>query len=257
MFLSRPSSLPRSRRGWKAIFLIALLVVLLIVSTIGFLTYYYYQKIITGELAGNLKGGFTAAQLSLPAEPKEKLALSASNSPSFGPVKSPLQIVEFADFGCAYSQEAAFILRELMVKYPDKFYFVFRDFPLGGSLEDASFRAAEAARCADKQARQNLAAEEENLGGQGKFWAMHDKIFQNQEHLTDLDLKMYALQSGLDMAKFNTCFDNHQTQEAVEIDAADGKAAGVRGTPTFFINGIKVEGALPKEAWEKVIASIK
>lgn len=216
--------------------------VLLLIFTLAFQISFYYKKIKLGELVvGSGSAGFTKGHLAPPARPKEELALSAQDDPSFGPKDSPLQIIEFADFGCTHSKEFSFSIRELMAKYPDKFNYIFRDFPLNG-VDDNSFQAAQAADCAQEQ---------------GKFWAMHDKLFQNQDKLSNLDLKLYALQSGLDMTKFNSCLDNQKYKEEVEIDLADGQAAGVTGTPTFFINGVKVEGAIPKEALEKIILGAK
>jgi protein-disulfide isomerase len=190
-------------------------------------------------VVGNYQGRLTQGRFIPPERPKEKLALSAEDDPSFGPKEAPIQIIEFSDFECPYSRDFAFSLRELMIKYPNRFNFIFRDFPLV-EIHPNSFRAAEAANCAAEQ---------------GKFWPMHDKLFQNQERLSDLDLKLYALQIGLDMVKFNQCFDGHKYKEEIEIDLADGKAAGVIGTPTFFINGVKVEGVIPKEGLEKIILS--
>ncbi|MDP3245310.1 MAG: thioredoxin domain-containing protein [bacterium] len=230
------------KTGWGVMLLAIIALVLLLFFTMAFQVSFYYQKIKLGELAIGTGGShFTKGRLTSPARPKEKLALSAEDDPSFGSKDSSLQIIEFADFGCAYSKEFSFTIRELMVKYPDKFNYIFRDFPLNGA-GDSSFHAAQAADCA---------AEQE------KFWPMHDKIFQNQDKLSDLDLKLYALQSGLDMAKFNSCFDNQKYKEEVEIDLADGQAAGVTGTPTFFINGVKVEGVIAKDALEKIILNAK
>ncbi len=83
---------------------------------------------------------------------------------------------------------------------------------------------------------------------------MHDKLFQNGEQLSDLDIKTYALEIGLNIVKFNDCFDKQKYKEEVEGDRADGIAAGVVGTPTFFINGQKVEGAIPMPVWEQIIS---
>lgn len=216
-------------------------VLLLIAAYLGFQVFYQFKKVGVAELANQYQSRFTAGQFRPPEKPREALALSASDDPSFGPASAPVRIIEFADFVCPFSRDFSYGLRELMAKYPDRFNIIIRDFPLG-EIHPRGFAASEAAACA---------------GEQEKFWQMHDKLFQNQERLSDLDMKLYALQIGLDMARFNACVDGRRYREEIEIDIADGKAAGVVGTPTFFINGVKVEGAIPKEVLEKIILSAK
>ncbi len=216
-------------------------VALLILLYLGFHIFYQFKKVGISELASQYQSRFTPGRFRPPEKPREALALSVSDDPSFGPKNASVQIIEFVDFACPFSRDFSYGLRELMAKYPDRFNFIIRDFPLG-EIHPRGFVASEAAACADEQ---------------GKFWQMHDKLFQNQERLSDLDLKLYALQAGLDMAQFNTCFDGRRYREEIEIDIADGKAAGVVGTPTFFINGVKVEGAIPKDVLEKIILSAK
>ena len=86
---------------------------------------------------------------------------------------------------------------------------------------------------------------------------MHDKLYQNQDRLTDLDIKVYALEVGLDITKFNKCFEGRKYKDEIEVDRADGIAAGVTGTPTFFINGKKIAGAIPMQLWEEILARVK
>ena len=85
---------------------------------------------------------------------------------------------------------------------------------------------------------------------------MHDKLFQNAGRLSDLDLKLYALEIGLDITKFNECFDNGKYKDEIAVDRADGVASGVQGTPTFFINGKRVAGAIPMPLWEQIVGRV-
>jgi protein-disulfide isomerase len=88
---------------------------------------------------------------------------------------------------------------------------------------------------------------------QGKFWEMHDLLFANQQKLERADLEGYAQQIGLDMGKFKGALDSGKEKARIAKDAQDGTAAGASGTPTFFINGTKLVGAQPIDAFKKVI----
>jgi protein-disulfide isomerase len=98
--------------------------------------------------------------------------------------------------------------------------------------------AAEAAGCAEAQ---------------GKYWQMHDRLFGLRGKLARADLDEAARQAGLDAAAFRTCMDSHERWPEIERDLLDGAAAGVRGTPTFFIGGEPIEGVIPRETFERII----
>ena len=93
-------------------------------------------------------------------------------------------------------------------------------------------------------------------GAQGKFWEMHDKLFANQKQLGIDNIKIYAQELGLDMGKFNADMDSHKYKKEVDGDMKLARGAGVRGTPTFFINGKKLVGAKPLNDFKKVIDAI-
>jgi len=101
-----------------------------------------------------------------------------------------------------------------------------------------SGKAAEAGACAQDQ---------------GKFWELHDKMFSNQGKLAVDDLKGYAKSVGMDASKFDKCLDSGEKKALVEEDMKAGSAAGVNGTPAFFINGRVISGAQPFEAFKKII----
>ena len=156
-----------------------------------------------------------------------------------GSLDAPVTIVEFSDFECPfcgkYIQET---YPSIVSEYIDtgKVKYVFRDFPL--SFHKNAQKAGEAAECA---------------GEQGKYWEMHDILFENQDALDVETLKMYAVSLGLDTDKFNTCLDSGAMEEEVKADMADGQKYGVSGTPAFFINGKMISGAQPFEAFKKEI----
>ena len=98
--------------------------------------------------------------------------------------------------------------------------------------------AAEAAQCANEQ---------------GKFWEYHDKVFANQQALTDDDLKKYATDLGLNVETFNTCYSSGKYRADVDKDFSEGQKIGVTGTPAFFVNGRFLSGAQPFEAFKAMI----
>ena len=106
-----------------------------------------------------------------------------------------------------------------------------RDFPLN-AIHPHAQKAAEATECADDQ---------------GKFWEYHDAVFANQSAIDVESLKGYAAQLDLDTGAFDDCLDEGKQSSEVEKDAEDGRAAGVSGTPAFFVNGELVSGAIPFE----------
>ncbi|MBI2552057.1 DsbA family protein [Candidatus Uhrbacteria bacterium] len=232
---------PWYKKGWGILLIAGLLILFGGLTYIGVKTVEYYGKIRIGEIPPEVRAKITYGNIQPPSDPKENLAYDAKDDPAFGNPAAPLQIVEFADFECPYSRDESAIVRELQARFPEKIYFIYRDFPLE-DIHPHAFRASEAANCAQDQ---------------GKFWAMHDKLYQNAQRLSDLDLKTYALEIGLNIVKFNACFDSRKYKEEIEGDRADGIAAGVVGTPTFFINGQKVEGAIPMPVWEQIISRAK
>lgn len=207
---------------------------------VGGLTLRYYRDIQLG-IPSEIQGKITYGATPEPRDTKETLAYQIADDPALGEPQAPLRIVEFADFECPFSREESFVIREIAARFPDKVRFVYRDFPLD-EIHPRAFAAAEAANCAKDQE---------------KFWAMHDKLYQNSERLTDLDIKTYALEIGLNIVEFNKCFDGRKYKDEIEADRADGVAAGVIGTPTFFINGKKVAGAIPLELWEQLIGRVR
>lgn len=156
-----------------------------------------------------------------------------------GSANAPITIVEFSDFQCPYCArfyEATYA--ELKTNYIDtgKVKVVFKQFPL--SFHQYAQKAAEASECASDQ---------------GKFWEMHDKLFENQDALDVASLKGYAKGLGLNTADFNSCLDDGKKTVRVQAEFQQGVSAGVRGTPSFVINGKLLVGAQPYEAFQQII----
>ncbi len=159
------------------------------------------------------------------------------DDPTLGSKDATLTIVEFADFGCPYSKEVSDVVRRLAVLYGSNVRFIYRDFPLVDLHPDAEI-AAEAGACANDQ---------------HQFWSYHDKLFQHQDDLSVGALRTYAEQVGLNMNEYDECMRSQLFGKEVANDLADGLQAGVIGTPTFFFNGTKIEGAIPEDIFDSVI----
>jgi protein-disulfide isomerase len=162
--------------------------------------------------------------------------VSSDDDPFLGPQNAPVTIVEFSDFQCPYCRRVQPTLKRLMETYEGKIKWVFRDFPLR-NIHPQAQKAAEAAQCAAEQQ---------------KFWPYHDKLFAAAELQVD-DLKRYAKELGLNTTQFDTCLDTSKYDKEIEADMQDGQNAGVSATPSFFINGQALSGAVPYERFQELI----
>jgi protein-disulfide isomerase len=140
-----------------------------------------------------------------------------------GPADAPLTLVEYGDYECPYCGAAYPIVKEVQDRMGERLRFVFRNFPITTSHPHAQ-EAAEAAEAA---------------AAQGRFWPMHDLLFENQKNLGDRDLRAYAEQLGLDLELFDEELAGHVHAERVHKDFVSGVRSGVNGTPTFYINGVR------------------
>jgi protein-disulfide isomerase len=147
--------------------------------------------------------------------------------PSKGLATAPITVVEFSDYECPYCQRQEDSLKQLLQAYPSQVRLVVRDFPL--DMHPDARRAARAAVCADQQ---------------GRFWEMHDRMFQDPRGLDDEGLLRSAKELGLDVARFEKCTQAPETEQAVAQSQRDGEEAGVDGTPALFMNGRPLTGAV-------------
>jgi protein-disulfide isomerase len=134
---------------------------------------------------------------------------------------APVTIVEYGDFECPNCKQAAPAVKLLLERFASRIRFVFRHFPLE-EVHPHALAAAEAAECA---------------GGQGKFWEMHDLLFENQGHLKLNQLQGYAERLELDMARYIGEMDDHVYLQRIREHMEGARRSGVRGTPAFFVNG--------------------
>ena len=152
--------------------------------------------------------------------------VEGGSDPRLGSETAPVQIVEFADYECPYCQKVNADIKKVKDQFGDQVSVVFKDFPL--PMHPLAARAAEAARCA---------------GVQGKFWEFHDSLFETKK-LQIPDLKLQARALKLDGDRFDKCLDAGEQIPAVKKDAQEGTKLGLQGTPSFFINGHFMSGAI-------------
>jgi|WetSurMetagenome_2_1015567.scaffolds.fasta_scaffold02883_6 protein-disulfide isomerase len=156
----------------------------------------------------------------IPTTPPQNAILDLGNSPFQGKSDAALILVEFSDYQCPfcarYARETAPLIKKEYIE-TGKIKHVYVDFPLE-SIHPLAFKAAEAANCA---------------GEQGKYWEMHSRLFANQQKLEPWTA--HALAIGLDVSRFEACLNDAHQAEAVRLNLAEGKKAGVGGTPTFFL----------------------
>ena len=146
--------------------------------------------------------------------------IDTAGAPFKGQEKAPVVVVVFSDFQCPYCARVSPLLDEVLKQYPKDVKVVHKNFPL--QSHQFSLPAAIAALAAHRQ---------------GKFWEMHDKIFENYNALSDEKFSEFAKALGLDMDKFTKDSKAPQTRKQVQLDLQDGIKAEVRGTPTIFVNG--------------------
>lgn len=152
-----------------------------------------------------------------------------------GPKTAKVTLVEFADYECPYCQKVAADVKKLAADFGDKVAFTYKDFPL--PMHSRAEKAAEATRCASKQ---------------NKYWEFHDELFHSKE--LDVDqLKAQARALQLDPIQFDKCLDSGAEAAAVEKDRKEGVRLGITGTPSFFINGHYLSGALDYAALRQIV----
>lgn len=189
------------------------------------------QENFFGELRTNAKARFKLEK------PRTKV-VSTGKEPFRGGANAKVVIHEFSDFQCPFCSRGNETVKKIVTEYGDKIKLVFRHMPL--NFHPEAEPAAVATMCAHNQDK-------------AKFWELHDKMFDNQSALGTESYKKWAEEIGLDMEKFNNCFDNKETLAAVTADVDAARSMGVNSTPTFFVNGKKIAGALPFAQFKSMI----
>jgi protein-disulfide isomerase len=164
-----------------------------------------------------------------PQDPIPRLALQVGERDHVqGPATASVTLVEYGDYECPYCRAAVSIVQELQGLLQDQLRFAFRHFP----LENQHTHAQQAAEAAEAAATQ------------GKFFEMHAALFDHQEALADDDLLRYAAELDLDTARFSDDLNSHAHAGRVREDFRSGIRSGVRGTPTFYLDGVRYDSVV-------------
>jgi protein-disulfide isomerase len=178
-----------------------------------------------------------AAAPGAPPADTQVYKVEPGNSPSKGAKTAPVTIVMFSDFQCPFCSRVEPTVKQIEQKYQGKVRIVWKNYPL--PFHQNAMPAAEAAMAANDQ---------------GKFWEMHDKLFANQQTLDRATYEKHAAEIGLNVDKFKADLDSGKYKAAINADVQYGNSlGGGMGTPTFFINGHKVAGAMPLDSFSSII----
>ena len=159
-----------------------------------------------------------------------------------GPADAPVTLVEYGDFQCPYCGDAYPVVDKLVERFGESLRFVFRHMPLA----DLHPRAPAAARASEAAA------------AQGRFWEMHDRLFEHQRELSDADLRRHAEAIGLDLERFERDLGDPVRAARIDADMTSGIGSGVPSTPRFFVNGvIHLGSASPAELGEAIEAQLQ
>lgn len=167
---------------------------------------------------------------------EDPVAIPVAGSPERGPQDARITLVEFSDFECPYCSLAVAQVNAIMAAYPKDVKLIYKQFPL--SMHPHASLAAAASLAANAQ---------------GKFWPMHDVLFQNSRKLNRQNILAWASELHLDIGKFTADLDSGKYQAVIQKDMSDGEAAGVYGTPAFFINGRHYNGPVSLETLKPIL----
>ena len=246
------------KKGWgKAIIIMAIIIVLLI----ALLAYLMISGLGVDksdlQKLNNIDNIFSVSSSTIsstaPSAPSTVMANTGSitkdatrvlaermDRPLWGNPSSTLVIVEFADFQCSVCEAEFPIIRSFVTKHKDELLYIFRNYVVE---DENSNLLAQASLCANDQ---------------GKFWIIHDKFYTNFGNINSIsNVSSLAGSLGMDWDKMYQCIQSGKYANQVTQDMADGESLGVQGTPTFFINGKKIEGAVTMEDWEAILAKYK
>ncbi|MFH1456826.1 MAG: DsbA family protein [Patescibacteria group bacterium] len=147
-----------------------------------------------------------------------------------------IKIFEFSDVQCPYCARFHTVMHQIVEEYPNDVAWIYRQFPI--QSHPLGLPGAIALECA---------------AGQGKFWEMSDLIFNNQDTLAESSFVQFATDISLDIDAFNACMSDNPYMDKISGDYQLGISSGVQGTPSSFVNGQIVPGALPYESMKKII----
>ncbi len=172
-------------------------------------------------------------------QPEDVLAgpIISENDPALGDFEAPITLVYFSDFECSFCKEQELIFKKVLAEYRDKIMFVWKDYPTR-NINSASFGASLAGRCAEEQ---------------GKFWEMHDGLFENNGNLDRQVFMSIASDLDLDLGKFETCFDEKKYKSQIKKNIAEANVLGITGIPFTYVNDQEIMGGVSEEELRRII----
>jgi protein-disulfide isomerase len=175
-------------------------------------------------------------------DPNKVYTINLGDSPVRGPKDAKVTIVEWADYQCPFCAQSAPLVNQVLQAYPKDVRYVFKQFPLPATMHPNALPAAKAAIAANKQ---------------GKFWQMHDVLFENSRELGGDKLKEYAAKVGLDVGRWEKDVAAAEIQQQIDREMAEGRSADVQGTPTFFVEGKRLQNRSLEGFKEMIDAALK
>ncbi len=224
------------------VFLAILTFIFIITLSFSMLVGYYLWQVFRGNEV-ILKSPFsstlsqeTLSQKAKDVSEKELAEVIHPQNPTHGEDSAPITIIMFIDFECPYCRASFAPLNEALAEYGEAVYMVFKHVPLL-AIHPRSVAASLAAQCAHEQ---------------GKFWEYHDTLFTAQD-LSDTGLMQAARLHNLDIPKWSACQKESRIETLLNKDLKDATTLGIRGTPTFFVNGTRIEGVKTAEEWKRIL----
>ncbi len=207
------------------------------------------NEAMQGLITKARKSGELVVLYSEPVEPTYEVPLNAGDVVKYGPSaddispsgckgeECPITVVEYSEFECPFCSRVIPDAKKILAEYKGKIRWVVRDYPL--PFHARARPAAIAAKCS---------------AAQGKYWNMYEKLFENQQNLGDEDFVKHAKAINLNMDKFNKCVkEPGDILAKIKENIDSGSKLGVNGTPAYFINGVRLSGALPYSEFKRVI----
>jgi len=191
------------------------------------------------QLTRTFGGGFTSiggTRSNISVSIPDYRQFIRNDNPTIGQRSAPITILMFIDFQCPFCQASFPVLKEVIDTYDSAIHIVFKHYPITSIHPDA-FRAAQASMCAYAQ---------------GRFWEFHDTVFSVRA-LDESSLYTYAEISGTNLLTFERCMQSNTYDQMINQDLEDGLTIGIRGTPTYLVNGRVIEGSPDIEGWRQLI----
>lgn len=240
------------KRGWGKVIIVGIIIIVFLFSLVVYLvtSNFGVDKANTQQI-NNLDGLFSTSSSIVSSSTvatgvvpivKDPIRLLAEkmDRPMWGNPSSTLVIVEFADFQCSVCEKEFSTIRSFVTKHKDEVLYIFRNFVV---IDENSNLLAQASLCA---------------GDQGKFWIFHDKLYTNFGSINSTaDLQSLVQSLGLDWNKLGECIQSGKYVSQISQDSIDGQSLGIEGTPTFFVNGKKIQGAVTASDWESILNKYK